>query len=131
MFELLTPKEALEAASKFNFAEGALTYILWDITENIEGISARPFYVGTAKNKSRIRNHVNKDKGKAPLARRNNPILADYIEEMATTHGPGWLRFALREHRDFDAAQKDERALIKKWGIKKKGGILFNQIESG
>jgi hypothetical protein len=130
-FEFLTPEGAKERASAFDFSNGALTYILWDRTEIIEGLTGRPLYVGTAKNRSRIRGHASKDHGKATLARRSNPPLADFVEAKAESYGPGWLRFTLRPHPNIDAAKQDERQLINKWGIRKLDGILFNQSLTG
>lgn len=110
-FVLLTPEEARKEAWRFNFDKGVLTYILWDITESANSLPARPLYVGTAKAISRIYGHANKNHGDNKQAiKSNHPEFATHIKTKADTHGLGWLRLTLRKHRNYDAAQKDERA---------------------
>ncbi len=131
-FELLTPEEARRQAKAVDFGRCTITYVLWDATEAVCGLPVRPFYVGTAKHHSRIYNHARKDRGDVKLARKSNAHpLADFVEARVLAHGPGWLRLTLRRHPNMAAAQEDERALIRRWGIKREGGILFNRRRSG
>jgi len=131
-FDLLTPEEARRQSKDTDFGQCTITYILWDVTDVVRGLSGRPIYVGTAKHHSRIYNHANKDQGNVKLARKSNAhSLADFVEARVLSHGPGWLRLTLRRHPSFAAAQEDERALIRRWGVKSEGGVLFNRRRSG
>ncbi len=131
-FELLTPEEARRQAKAVDFSRCTITYVLWDATEAVCGLLARPFYVGTAKHHSRIYNHARKDRGNVKLARKSNAHpLANFVEAKVSRNGPGWLRLTLRRHPSVAAAREDERALIRRWGIRREGGLLFNRRRSG
>ena len=115
------------AGVKFDRGE-TITYILSHRLQK----EFTPFYVGTAKCKSRIDNHARKAFGNANLTRRSKHIqFAEYVETQARQYGPDWIGFCLNVHGNKEEAELHERELIKKYGIQKKGGRLFNRRERG
>jgi hypothetical protein len=102
---------------------GVATYLLWSL------IDERPVYCGTAKSPRRIIDHLDKDDLlNAPLKKtRVNMPLRQYC--LAQT--PGWLGIAYRVFSTADEAKVMERSIIARFGIVKKGGVLFNQRMSG
>ena len=113
---IYSAKQAKQFAAKVNFDREVLTYIL------VHRLSDAfcPFYVGTAKSKSRIDNHARKANGVATLTRKSNHIeFAKYVERQAKIHGPEWIGFCIYRHSSHEQAQDQERALIAKFGLKK------------
>jgi len=97
--------------------------VLWD------RCNAKPVYVGTARNKGRIRAHLLKDSvrdGKIGLTHRNRKFF-DYVNSQPV----GWLAVTFDLFETKAKARVAERAAISKFGIRRDGGSLFNRQMSG
>lgn len=102
---------------------GVATYMLWAYE------TMTPVYCGTAKTATRLKHHLEKD----DLA--NNPVRKTKVNmplrEFCLSHPPGWMGMSFAVFSDQSAAREMEQAIIARLGIKKFGGVLFNQRMSG
>lgn len=102
---------------------GSAVYLLWDRTKD------KPVYCRTANSKSRLKAHLAKDNlrnrpvGKTMV----NPELRAYCLAQPT----GWLGVQFKLFSSEQDARLVEQRVISIHGIRKFGGLLFNQRMSG
>ena len=98
-------------------------YVLWDI------LRSKPVYVGTARNRGRLRAHLKKDTvrdGKVGLTYRNPEFLAFVMAQPA-----GWLGMSIDLFDNEADMRKAEIERIARFALKRDGGSLFNRSRSG
>lgn len=101
----------------------ATTYVLWDRE------TETPIYCGTAVSRSRLKSHLTKDDPTSPVSSHNtkNPELVKYWQ----SRPKGWLGVSFQFFPTAEDAKQVERAIIARYGIRRNGGLLFNQRTSG
>ena len=129
MSRIYSAEEAKRIAAKVKFDRGeTITYVLSHRLRD----EFSPFYVGTARRKSRIDTHARKAVGNTNSTRRAKHIrFAKYVETQSKVYGPDWIGFSLKIHRTREDAELHERALIAAFGIRTEGGQLFNRRMTG
>ena len=98
-------------------------YVLWDHKAQI------PVYVGTARNKGRLKAHLKKDyvrDGRIGLTYRN-PEFLNFIQQKPE----GWLGISISTFSSHDEAKNTERSLVRKYGLRTSGGTLSNRRLAG
>lgn len=103
--------------------EGVATYVLWDRE------TQTPIYCGTAVSRSRLKSHLTKDDPASPVSSHNkrNPELVAYWQ----SRPKGWLGVSFAFSSTAEEAKELERRIIRHYGIRSQGGLLFNQRVSG
>lgn len=99
---------------------GEAVYLLWDLD------GETPIYCGTAEGKARLRGHLRKDhlcEREPSAVESRNPELVRYC----SARRPGWLGVSFKVMDDKATAQSIEQAIISDLGIRRFGGVLFNQ----
>jgi hypothetical protein len=120
---ICSPEECRDRLTKrWNDAETAV-YILWDRASEL------PVYCGTSRTPSRLRSHLAKnDLANGPVGKTHvNPEFRAYCLSQAK----GWLGVSFLVCPDEAAARQIEREIIGAFGIRKFGGLLYNQRLSG
>lgn len=121
--EILPADRARQRLVSLGGWTGVATYMLWNFQER------RPLYCGTAKSPRRLLGHLDKDDlANRPAGKTHvNPELRAYC----LSQPKGWLGVSFRVFDNKLTANSVERQIIAEHGIRRRGGILFNQRESG
>jgi hypothetical protein len=120
----ITPAETCAAKLAAMTAwPGTAVYLLWDRTKD------KPVYCGTANSKSRLKAHLAKDDLRnGPVGKTMvNPELRAYC----LAQPKGWLGVQFKMFSSEQEARLAEQRVISIHGIRKLGGLLFNQRISG